>query len=84
MMPAPFEDRTVSTSEGERPYEDQAFWVSHASLPGLPAVVAPIGATPAGLPVGAQIVGPLYEDDTPITFAELLGDVVGGYRSPPL
>ena len=54
----PFEQRTISTPEGERPYEDQPFWISHASLPGLPAVVAPAGRTPAGLPVGMQVVGP--------------------------
>jgi len=36
------------------------------------------------LPVGAQIIGPMYEDDTAITFAELLGDVVGGYQRPPV
>jgi hypothetical protein len=29
-------------------------------------------------------VGPLYEDDTAITFAELFADVVGGYEAPPL
>jgi amidase len=80
----PFEQRTIATPEGERPYNDQAFWVSHASLPGLPAVAAPIGRTPGGLPVGAQIVGPLYEDDTAITFAELLGDVIDGYEPPSL
>jgi amidase len=82
----PFEQRTITTPEGERPYNDQAFWVSHASLPGLPAVAAPIGLTPGGLPVGAQILGPLYEDDTAITFAELSGDVIGGFeprRSSP-
>lgn len=82
--PRPFEARTISTPEGERPYDSQSFWVSHASLPGLPAVSAPVGRTPGGLPVGAQIVGPLYEDDTAITFAELLGDVIGGYQRPPL
>jgi amidase len=81
--PRPFEARTISTPDGERPYDNQSFWVSHASLPGLPAVAAPIGRTPGGLPVGAQIVGPLYEDDTAITFAELLGDVIGGYEPPP-
>jgi amidase len=79
----PFEARTIATPEGERPYADQAFWVSPASLPGLPAVAAPIGRTPGGLPVGAQIIGPLYEDDTAITFAELLGDVIGGCEPPP-
>ena len=79
-----FEDRTITTPEGERPYNDQAFWVSHASLPGLPAVAAPIGCTPGGLPVGAQFVGPLYEDNTAITFAELSEDVIGGYEPPPM
>jgi amidase len=79
----PFEERTIATPEGQRRYDSQAFWVSHASLPGLPAVVAPVGLTPGGLPVGAQIVGPLHEDDTAITAAELLATVVGGYRRPP-
>src|SRR5918998_3608837 len=79
----PFEQRTIATSEGERPYDDQAFWVSHASLPGLPAVAAPVGRTPGGLPVGAQILGPLYEDDTAIAFAGLLADAIGGGGTPP-
>jgi amidase len=80
----PFQERTITTPEGERPYNDQAFWISHASLAGLPAVAAPVGCTPGGLPVGAQIVGALYEDNTVITFAELLEGVIGGYEPPPL
>ena len=80
----PFEERTISTPEGERPYDNQPFWVSHATLTGLPAVVAPIGRTPHGLPVGTQIIGPLYEDDTALTFAEQFGGVIGGYESPPI
>lgn len=79
----PFNERTIPTAEGERAYSDLSFWTSHASLPGLPALSAPIGTTPAGLPVGAQIIGPHLHDDTPITFAELLADLVGGYRQPP-
>jgi amidase len=80
----PFEDRTITTPEGERRYDNQPFWISHASLPGLPAVSAPIGTTPSGLPVGAQVVGPLYEDGTALTFAELLSEVIGGYRRPAI
>jgi amidase len=80
----PFEERTVATPEGDRPYSNQAFWVAHASLPGLPALAAPIGRTPGGLPVGGQVVGPLHEDDTAITFAELLADLIGGYEPPSL
>jgi len=80
----PFEQRTISTPEGERPYSNQPFWIAHASLPGLPAVVAPVGTTPAGLPVGVQVIGPLYEDETAVTFAELLAHVVGGFERPPI
>lgn len=80
----PFAERTIATPEGERPYTNQVFWITHASLPGLPAVTAPIGRTGNGLPVGSQILGPLYEDDTAITFAELLSEVTGGYEDPPL
>jgi amidase len=80
----PFSERTVATPEGKRPYANQAFWVSPAALPGLPAVAAPVGKTPGGLPVGVQIIGPLYEDDTALTFAELLGGVVGGWEPPPI
>jgi amidase len=82
--PRPFEARMVATPEGGRPYADLAFWVAHASLPGLPAVAAPIGPTAGGLPVGAQVIGPRYEDDTAITFAGLLGEVTGGYQPPPV
>jgi hypothetical protein len=39
--------------------------------------------TPIGLDPDT-VFGPLYEDDTAITFAELLGEVIGGYEPPPL
>jgi amidase len=80
----PFGQRTIPTPEGEQPYLNTFFWMSPATLIGFPAAVAPVGRTPGGLPVGVQIVGPDHEDDTPITFAELLGSVVGGYERPPV
>jgi amidase len=82
--PRPFPERVIVTADGARPYTDQSFWIAHASLAGLPAVAAPIGRTAAGLPVGMQILGPAYEDDTAITFAELLAELIGGYEPPPL
>jgi amidase len=66
------------------PYVNQPFWIAHAALVGLPAVVAPVGQTPAGLPVGVQVVGPQHEDDTAITFVELLAPLTGGSLRPPL
>ncbi|SFW87250.1 amidase family protein [Amycolatopsis australiensis] len=60
-------------------YDDQPFWIAQASLPGLPAVSAPVGGP---LPAGLQVIGPAHEDDTAITFAERAADVVGGFVPP--
>ena len=75
--------RVLATPRGERPYPDLSFWISFASVAGLPATTAPVGLTPGGLPVGIQIVGPYLEDATPIDLAGRLADVVGGFRPPP-
>ncbi|MER7245453.1 amidase family protein [Kribbella sp. NPDC000426] len=61
-----------STSIDGQRYDTQVFWISHASLIGHPALNMPIGRTKGGLPVGAQVIGPWHEDDTAVTFAELL------------
>lgn len=68
----------------ERPHHELAFWIAPASLAGLPALSAPVGHTPEGLPVGGQIIGPRHEDDTAITFAELAAEVIGGFTPPPV
>jgi amidase len=75
--------RVLATPRGDRPYPDLCFWISFASLAGLPATTAPVGFTRAGLPVGIQIVGPYLEDATPIDLAGRLADVIGGFRPPP-
>ena len=80
----PIEQRVVETPDGTRPYvRDMATWIGHASLAGLPATVAPIGRTNADLPVGIQIVAPMWEDRTGIEFAALLSDAIGGFVPPP-
>ncbi|WP_328998705.1 amidase family protein [Kribbella sp. NBC_00709] len=61
-----------STTINDQPYDAQVFWIAHASLTGHPALSMPIGHTKDRLPVGAQVIGPWHEDDTAITFAELL------------
>jgi amidase len=75
--------RVLTTPGGPRPYGDLCFWISFATLTGLPATVAPVGFTAGGLPVGLQIVGPYLEDATPIAVAGHLAEVIGGFKAPP-
>ena len=79
----PQDQRTIATSAGPRHYMDMLNWIAPATLTGCPATVAPAGRTSQGLPVGIQIMGPYWEDATPITFADLLAEEVGGFLPPP-
>jgi amidase len=79
----PQDQRTIATSGGPRHYTDMLNWIAPATLTGCPATVAPVGRTPQGLPVGIQIMGPFWEDATPITFADLLAKDLGGFSMPP-
>ena len=58
-------------------------WGGVATVPGLPATAAPIGLSAAGLPIGVQIIGPQFEDRTPIAFARLMEREFGGFVPPP-
>jgi amidase len=78
----PQEARTLMTPAGKRTYWDLINWVSFATLAGIPATVAPVGRTTAGLPVGIQILGPWMEDSSPIEFAALMEPVTGGFQAP--
>ncbi|WP_329256391.1 amidase [Streptomyces sp. NBC_01478] len=64
------------------PYLDQLVWAGLATMPGLPATAVPAGHSPEELPVGVQIVGPMFEDRTPLRLAELLEERMGGFRAP--
>ena len=78
----PFNNRELLTPEGPRPYRDLLFWISFATMTGLPATTAPIGLTDDGLPVGIQIMGPYLEDATPIDLAGKLADIIGEFQPP--
>jgi amidase len=65
------------------PYLDQILWPGVATVAGLPASAVPIGLSGAGLPIGVQIIGPYFEDRTPLRFAELIEREFGGFIPPP-
>ncbi|MFD8515273.1 amidase [Streptomyces antimycoticus] len=79
--PNPLE-RRIDIDGVEYPYFDQLVWAGLATMPGLPATAIPAGRTSAGLPVGVQLIGPMFEDRTPLRLAELLERKIGGFQAP--
>jgi amidase len=75
--------RTIAVNGKQVPTTDQMFWAGISGLVNLPAMVAPIGPTPAGLPVGVQIIGAEYDDLACIGFAELLEREYHAFVPPP-
>lgn len=69
--------RTLVIDGRESPFIDQLAWPGMATMPGLPSTCVPVGKTAAGLPVGVQIIGPAFEDRTPIALAGLIERELG-------
>ncbi|MBV8169374.1 MAG: amidase [Alphaproteobacteria bacterium] len=76
--------RRLDVDGQSQPYTNNIVWAGPATGAGLPATVAPIGRTDAGLPIGVQIIGPHLEDATPIQFARLVEQAFGGFVPPVL
>ncbi len=73
-------ERRLDIDGVEYPYFDQLVWAGLATMPGLPATAIPAGRSPEGLPVGVQLIGPMFEDRTPLRLAELLEQKIGGFQ----
>lgn len=78
----PQEQRKLAVDGKEFPYLFQLVWAELATTCGLPATVIPI-AVAEGLPMGVQIIGPEFEDRTPLAFARLVEREFGGFTPPP-
>jgi amidase len=83
MQSEPSWERRVPIEGRDVPYDDLVFWPGITCGYHLPASVAPIGLSAGGLPVGVQIVGPLYGDRTTIAVADLLERTWRGFAPPP-
>jgi amidase len=75
-------ERRIDIDGVEYPDLDQIVWAGLATMPGLPATAIPAGRSPEGLPVGVQLIGPMFEDRTPLRLAELLEQEIGGFQAP--
>jgi amidase len=71
-----FDGRTIS-------HLDLNSWCGGIGAMLLPVVALPVGSTPAGLPVGAQLIGPFLRDHSVLAAAQAVTTVLGGFRRPP-
>jgi Asp-tRNA(Asn)/Glu-tRNA(Gln) amidotransferase A subunit family amidase len=58
-------------------------YCQHYNLLGNPAVTVPVGQSPEGLPIGVQIIGRPYKDNTVLEIAKVLNEQFK-WREPPL
>ncbi|MEX1165628.1 MAG: amidase [Hydrogenophaga sp.] len=79
----PITERKLTVNGQPTDYFAQLFWAGLATTPLLPATSAPVGFTPAGLPVGLQIIGPEMADLRTIWVAGQLERLLGAYSPPP-
>ena len=71
--------------EGQKYLIYVAGWPSTwVNLANLPAAVVPAGRDRDGLPIGVQIVGRAFEEETVLAVARALEAELGGYQRPPI
>jgi amidase len=75
-------DRTMTVNGRTIPYNDMLFWPGLTCGYHLPASIAPLGFTRVGLPLGVQIVGPIYGDRTTIAVAAMLEQAWLAFKPP--
>ncbi|MBN8507849.1 MAG: hypothetical protein J0L57_04485 [Burkholderiales bacterium] len=68
---------------GRTPGTTSLFWAGYTNLCGLPATALPIGRSAEGLPIGAQLVGPVFADPVGLRFARWLEDAFRAFVPPP-
>ncbi|HEY6394015.1 MAG TPA: amidase family protein, partial [Candidatus Binataceae bacterium] len=63
----------------------QANWpVLWGNCAGLPAAVVPAGKDRDGLPIGVQIVGRAFGEESVLAIAKAVESALGGFEKPPL
>ena len=76
--------RTMTVDGKPTPYLNGLQWPGMATVAHLPATAIPTGRRIDGMPMGLQVVGPYLEDRTPLRFAQLAEQALGGFVPPPL
>ena len=76
-------ERLIPVNGREQPTTTSMFWAGYTNLCGLPATAVPLGLSKEGLPIGAQICGPVLSDPVCLRFARWLETEFRGFQPPP-
>jgi Asp-tRNA(Asn)/Glu-tRNA(Gln) amidotransferase A subunit family amidase len=76
-------ERTWNIDGRDVEYLDAVRHTQWFNVLAAPAAVVSVGRSPAGLPIGVQIVGRPFEDEAVLQIASVV-DAAFGYRPPPL
>jgi amidase len=75
-------ERMLKVNGQDQPHTDSLFWAGYPGVVGLPATAIPIGFSPQGLPVGAQIIGNTFADPLCLDMAQWLEKEWLGFTPP--
>ena len=78
-----FGERTIDIDSQLHPYFSQSFWAGLAGVAMLPATIIPTGPDVKGLPIGVQIIGPMFGDLKTIQLAQHLERMGFAFQAPP-
>jgi amidase len=76
--------RMVPVNGHEQPSTSSLFWAGYPGLVGLPATAVPLGLSSEGLPIGAQVIGPVFADPVCLRFARWLEAEYRAFVPPPM
>ncbi|MDT4897886.1 MAG: amidase [Acidobacteriota bacterium] len=75
--------RRVKVGEQEQSVFHAFSYARAFNVLGLPCVSVPVGRSREGLPIGVQIIGRPFAEETVLAAASVIEDALGGWMQPP-
>jgi hypothetical protein len=77
-------ERFIQVNGQPQPHTTQLFWAGYSGQFGLPSTAVPIGQSPEGLPIGAQLIAAPFADPVSLRLARWLETEYRGFVAPPM
>ena len=77
-------ERFIEVNGQPQPSTTQLFWAGYGAVAGLPCTAVPLGLSAAGLPIGAQLIGPAFGDPVCLRMARWLEAEYRAFVAPPI